>query len=176
MKTGFITLSLIVSGLTFAQTTQPAPTTGQHTGRRGNPEQSEQRFEQRLAQHLSLTAEQQNKVHTVRADARVQSQGMNEKMGTLHTTLNTAIKNGDEGQIDSISQQIATLHQQQTAIHAKTTAKIYSSLTAEQKTKVGNRLEMLGGGGGFGGPGFGPGPGGAGRRSHGPGGNGPVPQ
>jgi hypothetical protein len=68
------------------------------------------------------------------------------------------------------------VHQQQTSINAKTTARIYSSLTADQKAKVGNRLEMLGGEGGFGrGPGFGPGPGGPGRRGRAPGAA-PVPQ
>ncbi len=176
-NTSLIALSLMVSGLMFAQTTPTAPTPGQHRGPRGgNPDLAEQRFEQRLAQHLNLTAEQQNKVHLTRADARVQSQGMNEKMRTLHTSLTTAIKAGNESQIDSISQEIASVHQQQTAINAKTTAKIYSSLTADQKTKVGNRLEMLGGEGGFGrGPGFGPGPGGPGRRG-GPPGAAPVPQ
>jgi Spy/CpxP family protein refolding chaperone len=179
-KTTFIALSMMVSGLMFAQTTPTptAPMPGQHHGPRGgNPDLAEQRFEQRLAQHLNLTAEQQNMVHLTRADARVQSQGMNEKMRTLHTSLNTAIKAGNESQIDSISQEIASMHQQQTSINAKTTARIYSTLTADQKAKVGNRLEILGGEGGFGrGPGFGPGPGGPGRRGgRGPG-PAPVPQ
>src|SRR5580692_7090580 len=82
MKTSFIALSLMVSGLAFAQdaTTQTAP---RHA--RGNPDQ---RFEQRLAQRLSLTAAQQNVVHSTRAESRVQSQGMNEKMHTLRTSLN----------------------------------------------------------------------------------------
>jgi hypothetical protein len=174
-KSSFIVLPLMVSGLMFAQTTPTAPTPGQHRGPRGgNPDQAEQRFEQRLAQHLNLSAGQQNSVHTARAESRVQSQGMNEKMRTLHTSLNTAIKAGNEAQIDSITQEIASVHQQQIAINAKTTAKIYSTLTADQKTKVGNRLEMLGGEGGFGrGPGFGPGPG---RRGGRPGAAAPVPQ
>jgi Spy/CpxP family protein refolding chaperone len=159
MKTSFIALSMMVSGLMFAQTPQTAPAPSQHRGPRGNPDQAEQRFEQHLAQRLSLSAGQVNTVHTARAESRVQSQGMNEKMRTLHTSLNAAIKAGNESQIDSLTQEIATVHQQQTSIHAKTTAKIYSTLTDEQKTKVGNHLEMLGGEGGFGrGRGFGTGP------------------
>jgi Spy/CpxP family protein refolding chaperone len=158
MKISFIAVSLIVSGLMFAQTTPTSPTQGQRTGRRGNPDQAEQRFEQHLAHRLSLSAGQVNTVHTARAESRVQSQGMNQKMRTLHTSLNAAIKAGNESQIDSITQEISTVHQQQTAINAKATAKIYSALTAEQKTQVGNHLEMLGGEGGFGrGRGFGPG-------------------
>jgi Spy/CpxP family protein refolding chaperone len=141
MRTSVIALSLMVSGLVFAQDTSTAP---RHA--RGNPDQ---RFEQRLAQRLNLSAAQQNVVHTTRAESRVQSQGMNEKMRTLHTSLNAAIKSGNESQIDTVTQQIATLHQQQTAINSKTTARIYSSLTAEQKATVGNHLDMLTGEGGF---------------------------
>ena len=51
---------------------------------------------------------------------------------------------------------MAALHQQETVAHARTAAKIYSSLSADQKTKVGDHLQMLmgGGGRGFGGPGW----------------------
>jgi Spy/CpxP family protein refolding chaperone len=178
MKSRFIAFSLTASALMFAQQPQVAqqgPPPRPHMGQRGgppNPEQGNLRFEQRLAQHLSLSAEQQNKVHTHLADSRVQSQGLHEKMGALNASLDAAIKSGDEGQIDRISQDIASLHQQQTAIHAKTTSKIYQSLTPEQKTKIGDDLGMLGGGGGFG-PGFGRGPGPQGRGPGGPDGTGP---
>ena len=171
MKTSLISLSLLISGFAVAQQAQittPAPQQGRQFGRRAGqirtPEQAQQRFEQRLAQHLALSAEQQNKVHTVMADSRVQSSGLNEKMRTLHTTMNTAIKNGDEGQIDKLSTDIANLHQQQTAIHSKTIARIYATLTPDQKTNVGDHLEMLGGGG------FGPVFGAGGPRGRGPGG------
>jgi Spy/CpxP family protein refolding chaperone len=164
-KTSFLTLSLMVSGFAWAQqpqTVQQGQAPRPHMGQRETPEQADLRFEQRLAQHLSLSAAQQNTIHSTRADARVQTKGLHEKMGALNTSLTEAIKSGNEGQIDSISQQIAGLHQQQTAIHAKTTAKIYASLTADQKTKVGDRLGMLGGEGPGFGPGFGRGPGGPG--------------
>ncbi len=147
MRIGCIALSLsIASSLAFAQ----APQGGQHI--RQNPELAEQRFEQHLAQHLSLTADQQSKVHAALLESRTMSQGMSDQMRTLQTSLHTAIKSGNEDQIDSLSRDIASLHQQQTAISAKATAKIYSTLTPDQKTKVGEHLEMLGGGG----PGFGP--------------------
>jgi Spy/CpxP family protein refolding chaperone len=175
MKITFLSLSFLACGVAFAQQPQATQQTNQQgTGRRGHmgpretPEQAELRSEQRIAQHLGLSAAQQNSLHTTRADARVQTNGMNDKMHTLHTSLNAAIKSGNEGQIDTISQEIATVHQQQTAIHAKTTAKIYSSLTADQKTKVGENLGMLGGGGPGFGPGFGRGPGGPRGRGPGP--------
>ena len=101
-----------------------------------------------------MSAEQQNKVHTTLAESALATQGSHQKLQDLHTALNAAIKSGNEGEIDKLSQEMATLHQQQTAAHAKSVAKIYSTLTADQKAKVGENLQMLGGPG----PGIGGGP------------------
>jgi len=110
-------------------------------------------LEQRLTRDLGLNAEQQNKVHTTLAESSVLMQGNHQKLQDLHTALIAAIKAGNEDQIDKISQEMATLHQQQTAVRAKSMAKIYSTLTPDQKVKAGQNLEML-----MGGPGFGGGP------------------
>jgi Spy/CpxP family protein refolding chaperone len=92
--------------------------------------------ERRLTAQLGLTAEQQNKVHTAISEAGVLQQGMAQKEGAARTRLAAAVKAGNEAQIDSVSQEIAQLHQQRTAIHAKTVAKVYAALTADQKAKV----------------------------------------
>lgn len=136
MTSRFIALTLLGAGCLVAQPPPPGP----RGHFRGGPPQS---FEQRLTTNLNLTAEQQNKVHTAMLESRVLGQGMQDKVKIAHDALNTAIKSGNEDQIDKASADIATLHQQQTAIHGKTMAKIYSSLTADQKTKVGPNLEML---------------------------------
>jgi hypothetical protein len=147
MRIGCIALSLtIASSLALAQ----APQGGQHI--RQTPEQAEQRFEQHLVQRLSMTSDQQSKLHAALVESRTMSQGMTDQMRTLQTSLHAAIKAGSEDQIDSITRDIASLHQQQTAISAKATAKIYSTLTTAQKNMVGEHLEMIGSGG----PGFGP--------------------
>jgi len=163
VKTFSFALSLLAGSLVLAQstttTTTPTPTPGRHMHPppTGNPDDN---FEKRLTTHLGLNANQQNGVHTALAEARVQQNGMNTQMRTLHGQMVTAIKAGNSDQIDSLSQQMSELHKQQTAIHGKSMAKIYGSLTADQKTKVGANLEMLMGHmGGFGGPGPGNGPG-----------------
>jgi Spy/CpxP family protein refolding chaperone len=56
------------------------------------------------------------------------------------------VKAGDEAQIEKISQDLSQLHQQQMVAHAKNIAKIYATLTPDQKVKVGPNLEMLMGG------------------------------
>jgi Spy/CpxP family protein refolding chaperone len=84
---------------------------------------------------LGLSAAQQNTLHQALAAAKVQTQGMREKEDTLRTALSTSVKGGDEAGIERGAADIETLHQQQTAIHAKTLSTIYGSLTAEQKAK-----------------------------------------
>ena len=110
----------------------------------GGPQRHD--FETRLAQNLSLTAEQQNKVHTIMAESQLNVKNNRQQMQTLHASLTDAIKAGDEAKIDKVTQDIGSLHQQETANHAKTMAKIYSTLSADQKTKVGPNLELLLGG------------------------------
>jgi Spy/CpxP family protein refolding chaperone len=79
------------------------------------------------------------------------------QLRTLHTQMITAVKNGDEAGMEKITTEMSALHQQEEVAHAKAASKIYASLTADQKTKIGNHLEMLmeHGGPGFGGRGFG---------------------
>jgi Spy/CpxP family protein refolding chaperone len=109
---------------------------------------------------LGLSATQQNTIHTVMADAQVQSKGLREQSRTLRDQLNAAVKAGDEGKIDQVTRDMANLDAQMNSIEAKAQAKIYGSLTADQKTKIDARPGGVGalmgrGGprGGFGGPG-----------------------
>lgn len=127
MKILFIVLSVLVAGLASAQPPR-------------------RNVEQRLSEQLSLNSEQQNKVHTILAESHVLLRDNMQKTRDLHTALTAAIKSGSEDQIDRISQDIAAVQQQQTAVHAKSMARIYATLTADQKAKIGDRLDMLMGG------------------------------
>lgn len=115
-------------------------------------------MENMLTRFLNLDATQQNQVHTILADAKVQSQGSGDQMKTLHASLVDAIKANNTAQIDALTLQISQAQQPLAAIHAKTAAKIYAVLSSDQKTKLGDGLGMLMGGGGFG----------PGMRRHGP--------
>lgn len=156
MKTKFLLLSLAATGLVFAQGRA-------NFGRPGGPAGPD--TEARLTKMLNLNATQQNAVHTALQEHRVATQGLNDQMRTLNTQLHAAIKAGASDQIDTISASMASLHQQQLASQAKAAAKIYATLTADQKTQLGDHIEML-----MGGPGMGRGPGGppAGARRPGP--------
>ena len=138
---------LISAGLLCAQ--GPRPNLGRGSGR-GGP----------MAQ-LNLSATQQNTIYTVRADIKVQTAGMREQLRTMDDQLTAAIKTGDTGTIDAVTANIAHLQGQMEAIQAKGMARIYASLSADQKATVdkmpGGARSMLRGGG-PGGRGRGPGP------------------
>lgn len=146
----FFALSLLGASLLMAQQTTAPPPRG-----RFGPRAPGVDFETRLTRTLGLTAQQQNTVHTALAERDVISKGNMPQMRTLRTSLVTAIKAGNEDQIDQLSQQISVLSQQESAVRAKAMAKIYAALTPAQQAKVGPNLEMLMGGR----PGFRGGPG-----------------
>lgn len=98
----------------------------------------------REAAALGLTAEQQNIIHTARSEAAVQSQGLRDQVKSFRTELNAAIRAGDTAKIDALAPNISQLEGQLLAIDAKVQAKIYNSLTADQKAKVDARPFGLG--------------------------------
>ena len=142
MKIKVLLLTVAATGLIFAQ------------GPRGG---SGPDTEARLTKTLNLNATQQNAAHTALQEHRVATSGLNEQMHTLNTQLHAAIKAGATDQITQLTTSMATIHQQILASQSNAAAKIYATLTADQKTQVGDHIEMLMGGG----PGFrGRGPGG----------------
>jgi Spy/CpxP family protein refolding chaperone len=138
MKMKVLLLTIAATGLVFAQ----GP-------RGGGPD-----TEARLTKTLNLNATQQNAAHTALQEHRVATSGLNEQMHTLNTQLHAAIKAGNTEQITQLTTSMSTLHQQILASQSNAAAKIYATLNADQKTQVGDHLEMLmGGGPGFGGRG-----------------------
>jgi Spy/CpxP family protein refolding chaperone len=139
MKIKVLLLTIAATGLVFAQGPRGA----------GGPD-----AEARLTKTLNLNATQQNAAHTALQEHRVATSGLNEQMHTLNTQLHAAIKAGNTEQITQLTTSMATIHQQILASQSSAAAKIYATLTPDQKTQVGDHIEMLvGGGPGFGGRG-----------------------
>lgn len=143
MKINLLLLAVAATGLVFAQGPR-----GRGPGGPGGPD-----TETHLTKTLNLNPTQQNAVHTALQEHRVATSGLNEQMHNLNTQLHAAIKSGATDQINQITTSISTLHQQMLASQSKAAATIYATLTADQKTQVGDHLEMLTGGPGFGGRG-----------------------
>jgi hypothetical protein len=139
MKINFLLLTIAATGLVFAQGPR---------GGAGGPD-----TETHLTRTLNLNATQQNAVHTALQEHRVATSGLNDQMHTLNTQLHAAIKSGATDQINTLTTSISALHQQMLASQATAASKIYATLNADQKTQVGDHIEML-----MGGPGGGRGP------------------
>lgn len=137
MKMNFLLITIAATGLVFAQGPMR-----RGFGGPGGPD-----TETRLTKTLNLNATQQNAVHTALQEHRVATSGLAEQMHTLNTQLHAAIKAGASDQIDKLTGSIANLHQQQLASQSKAAAKIYAALTDDQKTQLGDHIEMLMGGG-----------------------------
>jgi hypothetical protein len=141
MSIRYVAICLCLTGLVFAQqqTQPPAPGTpgGRGFGRRPADLRLEGRnVEQRLTKQLNLNATQQNIAHTAIEESKVILQGMNQKEAGLRTQLATAVRSGDNSKIDSLTQELSTLHQQRSATEAKAISKIYASLNSDQKAKI----------------------------------------
>src|SRR5437588_10273884 len=106
MKMKFLALTVAATGLVMAQ----SPRGFAGPGGPGGPDS-----EARLTKTLSLTATQQNAVHTALQEHRVATTGLTDQVHTLNTQLHAAIKSGASDQIDKITANLATLHQQQLA-------------------------------------------------------------
>ena len=141
MKIRSFLITLAVASLTAGMlTAQDRPRRGGFGGRGGDGAQMSER---RLTKELGLNAEQSNRINTILQESRVAQQGNRERISTLHTSLATAVKNGDEGQIESITREMGNLHQQELSARAKTWAKVMSTLNAEQKAKLAPRMDRM---------------------------------
>jgi protein CpxP len=89
----------------------------------------------RLTRQLNLTPDQQNQAKSIFADARNQSKALAPKLREERQSMSAAIKSGNEAQIDQIARQDAPLNSQARAIRAKAMARLYSTLTPDQKAK-----------------------------------------
>ena len=89
----------------------------------------------RLTRQLKLTSDQQNQARSIFADARKRAQSFAPDLRGERQAMSAAIKTDNEAQIDQIARQDAQLNSQARAIHAKAIAKLYSTLTPDQKAK-----------------------------------------
>jgi len=134
MKMKLLLLTIAATGLVFAQ------------GRGGFGGPGGPDTETHLTKTLNLNATQQGIAHTALQEHRVATSGLNEQMHTLTTQLHAAIKTGATDQIAKITTSMSAIHQQILASQATAASKIYASLTDDQKTQVGDHMEMLMGG------------------------------
>jgi Spy/CpxP family protein refolding chaperone len=134
-------LGALAAGAMFAQSnsTQLAPKGEQNPGwKQATPAQRRAHRAQRMANYLNLTAEQRAQAKIVMGTAREQAKPLREQLKSDRVALRSAIKAGNDAQIDRITKAEAPLIAQLSAIRAHAFEKVYATLTPEQKTKADN--------------------------------------
>jgi Spy/CpxP family protein refolding chaperone len=101
-----------------------------------------------LTRFLDLTSAQQTQITNILAADSTNLDSLQATLKTERANLITAIK-GNSG-VSSASAALSSTQGQIEAIRAAEAAAIYQTLTADQKTKLGDGLGALMGGGGFG--------------------------
>ena len=155
MKTNFLRIfgvAAIAGGLTFAQTTSPAPPadgqTQQVPGARRA--QMRHRMAQRLSTYLNLTADQQTQAKQIFQASRQSAQPVAQQLRDARKALADAVKsNAPDAQIDQLSGNVGNLVSQLTAIRTKAFQKFYGTLTPDQKEKMNTAMGRFIGGRGM---------------------------
>jgi Spy/CpxP family protein refolding chaperone len=139
MKLPLAFLAIIVAGtLAAQQSTQPGSNQNYSNQKYSNQTQATKGpdyISEHLTKELNLTADQQTKVRAIFADTHQRAQALEPKMREEREALKTAVKAGDDREIDRILQQNAQLNADFQAMHVKAMAKVYALLTPDQKVK-----------------------------------------
>ena len=133
MKIPLTFLAILTAGTLGAQqstppSVDPSTTTGERAPRRSH-------YARHLSRELNLTPDQQSKVKAIFADAWQRGEALAPKMREERAALKTAIKKGDDREIDRILHQDAQLNADFRAVNVKAIAKVYAILTPDQKAK-----------------------------------------
>ena len=127
-------LGAIAGGLMFAQTSTGAP---------AGPAARRAHIAQRISTYLNLTADQQAQAKQIMQGARQEAAPLRQQMKQNRQALTSAIKAGNDAQIDQITKAEAPVLGQLAAIRAHAFEKIYAMLTPEQKNKADNMRQLF---------------------------------
>lgn len=98
----------------------------------------------RLPADLNLTDAQKQEAQSIFSSARQSAESVHSQLRQQKQALAAAVKSGaSDGEIDRLSNNLAPLLAQTTAIHSKAFARFHAILTPEQKDKLGDRVERM---------------------------------
>ena len=98
---------------------------------------------QRISKYLQLTPDQQAQAKQIFASARQEAAPVRQQLKQNRQALMSAIKSGNDAQIDQITAAQAPLMAQAAAIRAHAFEKVYATLTPDQKAKADNMRSMF---------------------------------
>lgn len=137
----FATVAAMAAGMALAQT--PAPTAGQDQPRAGRGKARQAR-KGRLARALNLTPAQKEHAKEIHQQARQNAEPLMKQLKANREALAAAVKANDVAQIHSLSAQRGNLQGQLLGVRSEARAKVYATLTPEQKAKADQIRERVG--------------------------------
>jgi len=135
MKRFFVKLTAVAAlatSMALAQTPPPSPAPNPPAGRH----QFVRRHRARVAQALNLSDAQKAQAKTIFQQARQSAQPIREQLKQNRQALATAIKAGDNAQMQQLATQQGQLRGQILAIRSEAASKFYATLTPDQKAKA----------------------------------------
>jgi Spy/CpxP family protein refolding chaperone len=138
--------ALVAAGITLAQTAPSGtdnsnnPPARSHSGKRA---MARNHFG-KLAEQLNLTDAQKEQAKTIFQEARQQAQPIRQQLRENREALAAAVKAGKgDAEIQQLSATTGSLMGQLTAIRTEAFAKVYATLTPEQRTKADQLHEQM---------------------------------
>ena len=131
---------LIAAGLMFAQTA-PSPQTVPPAPSQQAPHRARNWRMRRMTARLNLTPDQQAKSRAIFKKTREETRALAPQLRAEHQAMRTAIRSDSAAQIETISQQHASLNAKLHAIHAQSVADFYALLNPDQKAKFDQRMD-----------------------------------
>ena len=98
---------------------------------------------QRLAQALNLSDAQKEQAKTIFQQAKQNAQPLAQQLKQNREALAAAVKANDVAQIHSLAAQQGNLRGQMVAIRSEAMAKVYSTLTPDQKVKADQMRQQM---------------------------------
>jgi Spy/CpxP family protein refolding chaperone len=131
--------AVLAAGMTFVYAETPSPTAPpanapQH--RMMNRQQREQRRFDRISAYLNLTDAQKTQAKSILNEARENAKQLHAQMKQNREALGNAIKADNKTEIDKLSAEEGSLIGKTMAIRTEAYAKIYQTLTPDQKAKA----------------------------------------
>lgn len=124
----FATVAAMAAGMALAQT--PAAPAQPNAGT------TRQHIRQRMMRQLNLTDSQKQQAKAIFQQARQNAEPLRQQLKQNREALAAAVKADDTAQIHSLSLQRGNLEGQMLGIRSEAQAKLYATLTPEQKAKA----------------------------------------
>jgi Spy/CpxP family protein refolding chaperone len=128
--------SLLAAGMTFVYAEAPTPSQPQAQSRSAKRQEWAQRRFDRMATYLNLTDAQKTQAKSFFQEARTSAKALAPELKQNREALKAAVKADNKADIERLSAEQGRLMGKMMAIHSEAFAKVYQTLTPDQRAKA----------------------------------------